>query len=228
MPAVGKAPDQFGVQIKALMVDVDGVLINGRPDDGRHWAASLEADLDVRYADFQREFFEMHWSDIVVGRVGLMERLPAVLYRIASHLDPEKFVAYWFAHDSRLNHDLIRDLARVRAAGTPVYLATNQERMRAEYLMETVGLSQYVDDIYYSAQLGVKKPDRQFFDKVAARVPVAANELLLIDDALENIHGARAAGWSFIHWGNEDRSGIRAWKAVIGTLERLRPSSRLT
>lgn len=33
--------------IKALMVDVDDVLINGRPRDGKHWSTDLEADLDL-------------------------------------------------------------------------------------------------------------------------------------------------------------------------------------
>jgi hypothetical protein len=31
--------------LKALMVDVDGVLVDGRPEDGRHWTTSLEEDL---------------------------------------------------------------------------------------------------------------------------------------------------------------------------------------
>jgi putative hydrolase of the HAD superfamily len=193
--------------LKALMVDVDGVLVHGRPDDGRHWATSLETDMGLRNADLQREFFAVHWDDIVVGRAGLMERLPSVLSRIAPHLDAAQLIAYWFANDSRVSHDLLRDLARARAAGTPVYLATNQERMRAEYLLETVGLAEHVDGIYYSAQLGAKKPDRAFFDKVVSKMNVAAGELLLIDDCLVNIAAASAAGWNVIHWGEEKSLG---------------------
>ena len=44
-------------RIKALMVDVDGVLITGRPADGRHWAADLEADLGLSFEKIHTEFF---------------------------------------------------------------------------------------------------------------------------------------------------------------------------
>jgi putative hydrolase of the HAD superfamily len=189
--------------IKALMVDVDGVLVHGRPADGRHWASSLEADLGVRSADLQCEFFDVHWNEIVVGRAGLMERLPAVLQRIAPHLEPERLIAYWFSHDARLSVELLHDLAHVRAAGIGVYLATNQERMRADYLMETLGLAEHVDGMHYSARLGARKPDREFFDRIVAAMGVQAGELLLIDDAVENVNAAAAAGWNVIHWRKE-------------------------
>ncbi len=42
--------------IKAVMLDVDGVLVDGRPSDGRHWAASLEADLGLSFAVLQDAF----------------------------------------------------------------------------------------------------------------------------------------------------------------------------
>lgn len=189
-----------GAKIKALMVDVDGVLINGRPADGRHWMTSLETDLGLRREILQREFFDIYWNDIVVGRTGLMDHLPSVLQRIVPGLGAERLVDYWFAHDSHLNRDLLRDLARIRASGIPVYLATNQERMRSEYLMETVGLVKHIDGIHYSAQLGAKKPDREFFDKVVSKMRIAANDLLLIDDSIVNITAAAEAGWNAIHW----------------------------
>lgn len=189
-----------GSRIKALMVDMDGVLIHGRPDDGSHWGISLETDLGLRREDFQKNFFDVYWTDIVVGRAGLMDHLPPVLERIAPHLSAERLIAYWFAHDARLDRDLLQDLEHVRTAGVPVYLATNQGRMRAQYLMETVGLARYVDGVYYSAALGAKKPDRAFFEKVVSRTGIEPGSLLLIDDALSNVDAVLAPGWKAIHW----------------------------
>jgi len=185
------------------MVDVDGVLIHGRPDDGSHWGSSLESELGLRSEDLQREFFDVYWNDIVLGRAGLMDHLPRVLDRIAPHLSAERLIAYWFARDARLDRNLLKDLVQVRATGIPVYLATNQERMRAEYLMETIGLAQYVDGIHYSAEIGAKKPDHEFFDKVASRMGVEPSKLLLLDDALSNVDAALAAGWKAIHWSGD-------------------------
>ena len=185
---------------RALLVDVDGVLIRGRPTDGRPWSAELEADLGLRSEDLQRAFFQPHWDEIVIGRAALAERLVPVLAAIAPHLTPQRLIDYWFSHDARIDGALLADLGLLRQHGLPVHLATNQDHLRADYLMRVIGLSDHVDGIHYSADLGCRKPDAAFFRQVAARLHMAPQDLLLIDDAMENIQGAQAAGWSTIHW----------------------------
>ena len=63
--------------VRALMLDVDGVLVDGRPEDGRHWQTSLEADLGLSPAALREHFFAPYWDEIVTGRVGLMAPLHA-------------------------------------------------------------------------------------------------------------------------------------------------------
>ena len=185
--------------ISALMVDVDGVLVSGRPSDGGHWQASLHADLGVDPAVFNARFFAPHWSDIVIGRVDIMAHLPAVLQSIAPHLTADALLEYWFTHDARVVTPLLEEIARARAAGVRVYLASNQEHRRATYLMETLGLARHVDGMYHSARLGAKKPAAAYFAAVQAAVNIAADELLLVDDTLENVEAARVAGWQALH-----------------------------
>jgi putative hydrolase of the HAD superfamily len=62
------------LDIKALMVDVDGVLVDGRPEDGLHWQTSMEEDFGFTPDKLHRAFFAPHWEDIVLGRAALMER----------------------------------------------------------------------------------------------------------------------------------------------------------
>jgi putative hydrolase of the HAD superfamily len=81
-----------------------------------------------------------------------------------------------------------------------VYLATNQEHLRAAYLMEKLGLAEHVDGILYSARLGAKKPELDFFAKVQAAVRLCGEEILLIDDSRPNIEAALEAGWQAFHW----------------------------
>jgi putative hydrolase of the HAD superfamily len=186
--------------VKALMVDVDGVLVDGRPEDGRHWQASLEADLGFTSDALHEHFFAPYWENIVLGRAGLMEHLTTALPKIAPHVSPAQLVAYWFKMDSRLVAPLLAELSWVRSAGVRVYLATNQEHLRAAYLMEKLGLAPHVDGIFYSARLAAKKPDPEFFARVQAAVGLCGEELLLIDDSRQNIEAARKAGWQALHW----------------------------
>lgn len=182
------------------MVDVDGVLVCGRPSDGRPWAIALEDDLGVSVADLQREFFIPYWNEIVIGRWGLADYLKPALAKIAPHLSCDDFMAYWFENDARLNVELLGELRQQRSAGKRVYLATNQEHVRAAYLVEVLGLGRHCDGIYYSAALGCRKPDRAFFEEAATLSGFPAEQLLLVDDTPANITAARASGWNAVLW----------------------------
>jgi hypothetical protein len=70
-------------------------------------------------------------ENIVLGHAGLMEHLPSALQQIAPHVTPAEFVSYWFEKDSCLAAPLLQELSLLRSAGIRVYLATNQEHLRA-------------------------------------------------------------------------------------------------
>src|SRR4051812_7549406 len=103
--------------MKALMVDVDGVLVDGRPEDGRPWQTSLEEDLGFTPDTLHRQFFAPYWENIVLGRAGLMEPLTTALQQIAPHVSPAAFVSYWFERDSRLVAPFLLELSWVRTQG---------------------------------------------------------------------------------------------------------------
>lgn len=186
--------------ISALMVDVDGVLVCGRPSDGRPWASTIEGDLGISAADLKREFFIPHWNEVVIGRSGLADRLKPALAKIAPHLSYDELIAYWFENDARINTDLLEEIGQQRDAGKRVYLATNQEHVRAAHLVEVLGLGRHCDGIYYSAALGCRKPDHAFFEQVATLSRLPAEQLLLVDDTPANITAARASGWNAVQW----------------------------
>lgn len=184
--------------IKALMVDVDGVVV--RHPDGRRWDHDLQADLGLDRDLLQSEFFAPNFEDIVLGRADLHERLAPVLARIAPHLSAEVFTDYWFSKDAHLDEALLADLAALRAKGLALHLATVQEHRRAAYLWTGLGLKDRFDAMHYAADYGARKPQVAFFDAVCARTGFAPAQVLLIDDSPANIDGARAAGWNAALW----------------------------
>ena len=153
--------------LKALMVDVDGVLIV-HPDP-KGWSSNLERDLGLPATLLQEAFFKPHWADILHGRAELLERLGTVLSEIAPHLSADQLVRYWFANDAHLNHNLLAQLAEVRARGVELHLATVQEYQRANYLWNTLDLRTQFDKMHYAANLGWAKPAPQFFAEIEAR-----------------------------------------------------------
>lgn len=178
--------------MKILMVDVDGVLINGRPVDGLPPFTQAERDLCLDPAKLQQNFFAVHWSDIVTGHKPIEPSLQAALTEIAPHLGVEEVLRYWFENDSRLDERLLEDLALLRASGTKIHLATNQEHRRAEWLMQHPALAGRFDGIFYSAALGHKKPERAFFEMATQGVGA--------DPAEANIEAALRYGWMAVQW----------------------------
>jgi putative hydrolase of the HAD superfamily len=195
--------------VKALMVDVDGVVV--QVPDGRRWDADLEADLGIPAQVLQERFFAAHFHDIVHGRADLFERLEPVLAQIAPQVSARELVDYWFEKDGRLNHALLDELSAWRAAGFPLHLATVQEHHRARHLWEALGLKERFDAIHYAAELGCAKPDPEFWAAVQRRTGFGAADLVLIDDSPRNVEGARAAGWSAVLWdGTEPLEAVLA------------------
>jgi putative hydrolase of the HAD superfamily len=187
------------------MVDVDGVLVRGPP--GWRWDEDLEADLGIKPDDLQRQFFTPHFADVVFGRAELEERLALALPAFAPHVTARQLIAYWFEKDAHLDHQLLADLATVRARGIQLHLATVQEQRRADYLWTTLGLKDHFDGLHHSAAYGVGKPDPAYFSAVERRTGFTAAELLLIDDRQTNVDAAVAAGWGGVLWTGQQRLG---------------------
>jgi len=187
-------------KMKVLMVDVDGVLVHGRPADGLPFGTHLERDLGLPVTTLQQEFFKPFWADIVTGREPIEPRLSAVLAKIAPHLEMETLLQYWFENDSRLDERLLEDLAELRNSGVALHLATNQEHRRAAWLMNEHGLARHFDDIFYSAKLGHNKPSQDFFRLATEAAGALPEDIGFIDDAPENVEGARQFGWNAVHW----------------------------
>ena len=189
------------MRFKALMVDVDGVLIV-HPDP-KGWSANLERDLGISRETLQAEFFRPHWSDIVHGRADLYSRLVPTLEKIAKNVSADTFVRYWFEQDSHVDRDLLDQLADLRERGMGLHLATVQEHERAKYLWHTLGFEHHFDAIHYAASLGSAKPDQSFFAAIEARTGFQPHELFFIEDAPRNVEAAIARGWSAAVWNSQ-------------------------
>lgn len=185
---------------KTILMDVDGVLVTGRPQDGAHLFTDLETDLGISLDSLQSNFFKPRWSAIVIGQKPLIPELTDALQTIAPDVPAQTLIDYWFENDSRIDTAVLDAMRSLRTAGHKVYLATNQEHLRAKYLMETLALGTEVDGIFYSAAIGHKKPSPEFYAHVDRGLAGKGAGIVLIDDTEANVLAACAHGWSAIHW----------------------------
>jgi putative hydrolase of the HAD superfamily len=201
------------VALKALMVDVDGVVVRHPHPQG--WSANLEADLGLKLEDLENAFFKPSFGDLVHGRARLHDLLAPALAKIAPHLTSQALVDYWFEQDSHLEHGLLEQLAVVRARGVQVHLATVQEHERADYLWTRMALKDRFDAIHYAADLGHAKPALEFYREIEARTGFAPADIFFIDDKAANVEAAQACGWSAAVWTGQDRLADLMAKAGV-------------
>lgn len=90
----------------------------------------------------------------------------------------------------RLRPERLAQLARLRARGHRIAVATNFAREWLAVVRERLGESGLVDHWLCSGELGVAKPDPRFWSRLSSLAPA----VVVIDDQRANIDAARAAG----------------------------------
>jgi len=178
----------LGFMITALILDADGVLINGKTFSER-----LSRDYDVD-RDKEKEFFTTKFQECLVGGADLKEAIAPYVQSFGWKGTVDELLDYWFAEEYELNKQLIEYVGRLRKSDIPVALATNQEKYRTQYMLEHMGFSDVFDKVYSSAHLGLKKPAVDFFARVVEDMHAKKDEVLFWDDDQRNIDGALAYG----------------------------------
>ena len=181
---------------KIILCDVDGVVINGRPQDNKRWDTELEKDIGISPKDLQEKYFLNYWPDIIVGNKDLKECLVVVISTINKNIRGEDLINYWFKNDSAVNIDFLNLLTEItnKNSGAP-YLATNQEKYRTNYVYHELGLNKYFNDIFCSGEVGFKKDEDGYWEYIKKKFgKYDISQLFLVDDTPKNIEKAKQHG----------------------------------
>lgn len=203
--------------MRAILFDIDGVLVHSRfhPDVERRrfWDEHLLADLGVEPKRFQ-SMFGPGFEAVMTGERSLMEVLDAFLPTVGYNGSTLRFLEYWLERDTHLNYALVDQITRLRRSGdVRVFLATNQEHLRANYLWRELRLGHIFDDMLYAARLGAAKPSVAFFERAEAHLLDCDGTPLLFDDSESVVAGARDFGWEAVLFNDIEHLTDHPWVA---------------
>jgi len=210
---------------RAVIFDVDGVLIDGyhsNPARVRAWDKDMLSEIGVDPERLRQEFtFDVFVKKVIIGQMSFVEALDRYLPSVGYTGGGMAFAHYWLEKDSVLNAPVIEIARKLKAGGAcRLYVATNQEHLRAMWLWGKLGLAEIFDDIFYSARLGVRKPEQKFFEHVSRAIGKQAEPPLFIDDTPKVVDAARTHGWEAVLFDTVDDCANHPWIAT-----RLKPSS---
>ncbi len=86
-------------------------------------------------------------------------------------------------------------LRELRETGLRLGVISDWQKGLAHFCHE-LGIGRYLDVVVASGEEGCQKPDPRLFRIAAERMQVAGREILHVGDRIEDVEGARAAGFS--------------------------------
>jgi putative hydrolase of the HAD superfamily len=207
------AQTEVGVEVEALVIDLDGVIRQW--DEGS--LAQAEADLGLPAGAIGAAAFDpVRLGPAMTGQTSFEDWCSALGEAVAAeHGVAADAVAKAFAETRwEVDAEVLALVDRVHERA-PVALLSNASSRLVEDL-RAAGLADHFDTVVGSADIGVCKPEAAAFTTVAARLGVPPERCLMVDDLLANVEGAQAAGLQAVQF--TDAAALAAALTAAGLL----------
>ena len=196
--------------IRAVVFDIGGVL-EITPDLGvtRLW----ETRLRLPAGELNRRMHDA-WAGGSIGTITEDDVLQVITERLG--LDGQQRAAFmadiWREYLGTANTELIEYARQLRPRYRTGILSNSfvgaRDREQAAY-----GFEDLVDEIVYSHEAGMSKPDPRIYALICARLDAHPQETVFLDDAGRCVDGAREAGIHAVHYQDNAQA--------IGEIEKL-------
>jgi putative hydrolase of the HAD superfamily len=175
--------------IDAVLFDADGVLQRATVD----WRAALTTLIEPSGSteDFVLDLMNSEGPSLI-GKGDFREALVEVLDRWGSTTSADEVLDLWRRFEAE--PEVVTLIQHLRTAGIQCHLATNQHAYRRTIMHDERHYGDWFDQTFYSCDLGVAKPDPEYFRTILDATERAASSVLFIDDNEANITGAKSIG----------------------------------
>ncbi len=214
----------FPLPVRAVMIDLDGTLLDTVPDlaiAANHMLAALErAPLDDALI---RTF-------VGKGLARLVERV--LTGDVEGHADPQLFAqaqpvfercyAEVNGRHTTIYPGVKDGLAELRRMELPLACITNKSERFTRPLLDTTGLAPYFEQLVAGDTLPRKKPDPAPLLHACERFGVTPRDMVMIGDSVNDAQAARAAGCPVfcVTYGYNEGRAVQSLDidAIVGSL----------
>lgn len=176
--------------LAGVIFDFDGVIVDSHPVHIQAWKAFFMG-IGKTPGDEELSFVLEGAKREEILQYFLGDLTPAQIERYGA----EKERLYQErASELKLISGVTGFLEQVDAAEVPVAIATSGSRRRVERTLDAFGLLERFHAIVTAEDVARGKPDPALFHLAARKLAVAADEILVCEDAVAGVAAARAAG----------------------------------
>lgn len=177
---------------KCILFDADGVVINSEL-----FSVQYQKQFGISN-DKMLPFFKGIFQDCLVGKADLKKVVLPYLKNWKWTGTVDEFLQFWFKTEHHIDKKMIELIKILQNKNIKCYLATNQEKYRTKYIKNEMGFKDTFDYIFSSAEIGFKKPEREFYEFIFNWLnkieSINKNEIFYIDDSQESIDVAKIFG----------------------------------
>ena len=199
----------FGKDIKGIIFDIDGVLL----DSMKIWK-----DLGVRYLRSKGKEAESGLSEILFS----MSMEDGAEY-IKSHYLPEmpaeeisegisKMLEDFYFYEVEIKTGADKLLESLEEAGVKITAATSSPREHVERALSRNGILKFIDRIFTSSEIGSSKHSPEIYDEAAKSMGLKREEVCVFEDSLYALKTAAQAGYHTVGVydanGEADQTGL--------------------
>lgn len=214
--------------IKAIIFDMDGVLVDSEPFHVKIEKALFKR-LQLDVSDEEHATYMGKASDVMWHEIRKKHQLDISLEEAIrlNELESEQFFGSLKSFDPI--EGLVAVLNLLRKKQIPLAVASSSSHKTIQILMDKTGLRKYFQQIVSSKMAGKSKPDPAIFLLAASLLKVAPENCLVIEDSTNGIRAAKAAGmycmaYDGVSAGNQDQrladQQIKDYRELFQMIER--------
>ena len=175
--------------MRILLLDADGVVLN----KGEYFSERFAREYQLPIENVT-PFFKGPFVLCQKGEADLKEELEPYLQKWNWTDGVDAFLSYWFDSDVVLNENTQFMVAQFKEKGVQCYLASNNEKYRAQVISELLKGTGLFDGFYFSAELKICKEDPEFFEYIIKDLRVSPEDVYFIDNDQKNVEAAHSVG----------------------------------
>ena len=185
---------------KIIIFDIGGVLVN------LNWDAVLTPMTKLSSkgaAAVRREVVNGPTvKQSMLGRIGSRELHTTLCGNLGVDLEYQEFLKIW-VRILGANEEILPLLERLKSSHKLV-LGSNTDEIHHTYCEQHVEALAQFDESFLSFQMGLLKPDRQFFLHILNKLGAGPSDCVFIDDTPENVEPARSVGMTGLRFTSND------------------------
>jgi HAD superfamily hydrolase (TIGR01509 family) len=181
-----------GKPVKAIIFDMDGVLVNSEPHHvkiEKQLFSQLNLNIsEEEHSSYMGKSSEQMWTEIIRNH-----KLPYTAGELAGK-NTDIIIKYFSAlHEIELMPGIVNLLVKLYQKGIPMAVASSSDAKTIDIILSRTGLSNYFLYKVSSGLVSKGKPEPDIYLYTAGLLGVKPEECLVVEDSVNGMKAAKAA-----------------------------------